>query len=89
MLQTPDVFTFDLQELNKSVNFVVAVSHVSNKHVKLKDSSALSVFASISVFETYLDISEVLKDSTPKTLPFDEIKQIAERESNGLYQILY
>ena len=57
MVQEPDVFTFDLQELNKSVNFVVAVSHVSNKHVKLKDSSALSVFASINVFETYLDIS--------------------------------
>ena len=85
----PDQFTYDLTELNSSVVFVVAKNHKTGKFVKINSTGALAVFASLKVFEDYLNISNVLKNSTPIDLSFEEIKNIANLETDGFYQIIF
>jgi hypothetical protein len=85
----PDQFTYDLTELNSSVVFIVAKNHNTGKFVKVNQTGALAVFSSMQVFEDYLNISNVLKNSTPYDMNFDEIKAIANQESEGFYQLLY
>ena len=85
----PDQFTYDLTELNSSVVFIIAKNHRTGKYVKVNQTGALAVFSSMQVFEDYLNISKVLKNSTPFNMSFDEIKNIANLESEGFYQLLY
>jgi DNA-binding transcriptional regulator YhcF (GntR family) len=88
MLQTPDVFTYDLQELNNSLSFIVSLSNKSGKHVKVAKSGALAVFTSMKSLEAYKQISNVVTDSKPYEVSFEEMKDIASKEADGLYQIL-
>jgi len=85
----PDQFTYDLTELNSSVIFIVAKNHNTGKYVKINNTGALAIFSNLQIFEDYLNISKVLKNSTPIEMKFSEIKMIADQETEGFYQILY
>jgi len=88
VVHEPDVFTFDLQELNNSVAFFVSLSNISGKHVKVKTTGALAVFKSLESFEDYKKISDVCCDSAPYEASFTVINSIAQKESNGVFQIM-
>lgn len=88
MLQTPDVFTYDLQELNSSITFVISLSKVTGRHIKVAKSGALAVFSSMQSFEHFKGVSEVASESNPYEVSLDEMKEIANRESEGFYEIL-
>ena len=61
----PDQFTYDLTELNSSVVFVVAKNHSTGKFVKVNSTGALAVFATLKVFEDYLNISNEFHNPQP------------------------
>ena len=88
MLQTPDVFTYDLRELNSSLTFVVSLSKVTGRHIKVSKSGALAVFSSLQSFEHFKQMSQVATDSSPYEVSLDEMKEIANQESEGFYEIL-
>ncbi len=88
MLQTPDVFTYDLQDLNSSLLFIVSLSKVTGRHIKVAKSGALAVFSSMQSFEHFKSMSVVATESTPCEVSLDEMKEIAKQESEGFYEIL-
>lgn len=88
MVHEPDVFTFDLQDLNNSTAFIVSLSNLSGKHVKLNKTGALAVFQNLESFEEYKKISNVCCESTPYEASFTLVNKIAKQESNGVFQIM-
>ncbi len=80
-------FTYDLTDLNNSLSFIVAISS-KNSYVKYHKNGALAVFTSVDSFNSYMEQSKVLQGSKTIELPFKEIKEIANQETEGLYQIL-
>jgi hypothetical protein len=88
MVQEPDVFTLDLQDLNNSVVFVVSLSNQTGKHVKVSQTGSLAVFPNMESFEAFLPVSKVCRDSSPYEVTFTKVKEIALAESEGIYQIL-
>jgi hypothetical protein len=88
MLQTPDVFTYDLHELNNSLVFIVSLSNVTGRHIKVSKSGALAVFKSFESFEHFKIGSQVAKDSSPYEVTFQQMKEIANKETDGFYEIL-
>lgn len=88
MNATPELFTYDLTELNSSVVFVVAISKKTNRYIKLKSTGALAVFKNKEGLHNYMKNSKVLSDGLPQELTIPEIKEIANRYTSGFYQIV-
>jgi len=83
-----DKFTYDLTELNDSLSFIVSLSKVTGRHIKFKQNGALAVFRNMRSFRTYALMSQVAKDSNPYEVSLEQMKEIANKESEGFYEIL-
>jgi len=88
MVLETDKFTYDLQDLNSSLVFIVSLSNVTGRHIKVSKTGALAVFTNIQTFEHFKSGSQVAKDSSPYEVTFQQMKDIANKESDGFYEIL-
>lgn len=88
MNATPELFTYDLTDLNNSIVFIVAVSNKTDKYIKVNSTGALAVFKNLEGLHNFMQNSKVLSDAFPQELTIPEIKEIANRYTSGFYQIV-
>ena len=88
MVLETDKFTYDLQDLNSSLVFIVSLSNVTGRHIKVSKTGALAVFSNFETFTHYKSGSQVATDSSPYEVTLEQIKDIANKESEGFYEIL-
>lgn len=88
MNATPELFTYDLTELNNSIIFIVVISKKTGRYIKVKSTGALAVFKNKEGLHNFMQNSKVLSDSFSEELTIPEIKEIANRYTSGFYQIV-